>query len=42
MEETLKQELLEVLYTIEDIEYKTELGKRVAKLLNELETHFKK
>lgn len=35
--ETTKQELFEVLYTIEDIEYDSELGKRVGKLLNELE-----
>jgi hypothetical protein len=32
-----KEELLEILYTIEDMEYDTELGKRVGKLLNKLE-----
>tara|TARA_R110002020_G_scaffold325866_1_gene541603 strand:+ start:1250 stop:1420 length:171 start_codon:yes stop_codon:yes gene_type:complete len=32
-----KQELFEVLYTIEDIEHKTELGERVSKLLTKLE-----
>ena len=37
IKETTKQELFEILYTIEDIEYKTELGKRVSKLLTELE-----
>ena len=42
IKETTKQELFEILYTIEDVEYKTELGKRVSKLLTELETQFKK
>ena len=32
-----KQKLFEVLYTIEDIEHKTELGERVSELLTELE-----
>ena len=42
IKETTRQELFEILYTIEDIEYKTELGKRVSKLLTELEKQFKK
>ena len=42
IKETTRQELFEILYTIEDVEYKTELGKRVSKLLTELEKQFKK
>ena len=42
MDKTTRQELFEVLYTIEDIEYDTELGKRVSKLLNTLEKTFDK
>jgi len=42
MDKTTRQELFEVLYTIEDIEYDTELGKRVSKLLNKLEKTFDK
>ena len=37
IKETTRQELFEILYTIEDIEHKTELGERVSKLLTELE-----
>ena len=37
IKEKTRQELFEVLYTIEDIEHDTELGKRVGKLLTELE-----
>lgn len=33
----IEQELFEMLYTIEDIEHKSELGERVAKLLSKLE-----
>ena len=42
IKETTRQELFEILYTIEDIEYKTELGKRVSKLLTELEKQLNK
>jgi len=42
IKETTRQELFEILYTIEDVEYDTELGERVSKLLTELETQFKK
>ena len=42
MDKETKQELLEVLYTIEDVEYKTELGERVSKLLTKLETQLSK
>jgi|TARA_R100000084_G_C4568742_1_gene108127 hypothetical protein len=41
MKQGTKAELLEVLYTIEDVEYKTELGERVSKLLTKLETELK-
>jgi len=37
IKETTRQELFEILYIIEDIENKTELGERVSKLLTELE-----
>lgn len=50
IKETTRQELFEILYTIEDVESfisdgklcKTEIGERVSKLLTELETQFKK
>ena len=41
MKQETKAELFEVLYTIEDVEYKTELGERVSKLLTKLETELK-
>ena len=41
MKQETKQELFEVLYTIEDMEYDTELGERVSELLNKLETELK-
>ena len=40
IKETTRQELFEVLYTIEDVEYKTELGKRVTELLIKLEKEY--
>ena len=41
IKETTREELFEILYTIEDVEYKTELGKRVSELLNKLEKELK-
>lgn len=41
IKETTREELFDILYTIEDVEYKTELGKRVTELLTKLEKELK-